>query len=368
MTQQNGRDHGPAHRLTVGVPERMYDELSRFAQGQGLSVDDALLHLLSVGLFRSHEEASGTPVSRVTPSLSAWRAHPPVDAERPLERYEWAEQLATHLPFRFQKYVAQLLFDDERVLYFCQRPPFTRATHRFRRPRKVNEGLLVITDRMVLMIEDAIPPGSMFVDWGYNARLTAVERVAAARVEEGSNAVLLCLTCEATGGQEDLRLEFHAGQASDLLEATALLNRYGDRRTTLPARTYSDPSPQWETPGERAARLRIAGRDERPRDEGDRSVARTESGETRLAFDGVLLTLSDRGRTQEAPVGAISSVGVWRAVMGCSLDIHVPQGGRDEAMSITFEYPESAPYLRIASQLRHAMGRHADCAVPSAQP
>jgi hypothetical protein len=344
-------------RLELPLP--LLDEVNRVAENRGCSRDDALLHVLAMGLEQLRSNGA-SPARRQAPYparaavQAAWRAVAPANSDRPLASHEWAENLLPTLPLRFQKYIAELLFDDERILYFLHRLPFRTAARLPWRRQRVHEGLLLITDRMVMMIEDAIPPGPMFMDWGYDAWMTAIERVSGTQLSD--DGARLRIGCLARDGREEHVIPFEPSQRADLADALALLNRYGGAGERLPRRTYHADIPSWEPPDARAARGRIAGRgiDEVEERELEIAEAGGEPGAARLR--GAVLEIDGR-RDRSVQVASISSICIWRAVTGCSLDVHVPKGGSVGSRSIVFQYPQSTPFLRIASRLRHLMGR-----------
>ena len=354
-------------RLEVPLP--LLDEVNRVAEKRGCSRDGALLHVLAMGLEQLRANGA-SPARRQAPYparpavQAAWRAIAPANSDRPLASHEWAENLLPTLPLRFQKYIAELLFDDERILYFLHRPPFRSAARLPWRRRRVQEGLLLITDRMVMFIEDAIPPGPMFVDWGYNAWFTAIERVSGAHIDT-EDTVKLRIECVARGGREQHVIPFEPAQRADLSDAVALLNRYDGAGERLPRRMYDADIPSWEPSDARAARSHIAGRGTDDVEERELVVAEARSEQGAARLHRMLLEIDGRDDSS-VDVASISSIRVWRAVTGCTLDVQVPEGRNVESRSIVFQYPQSTPFLRIASRLRHLMGRPVQGAVVEA--
>jgi hypothetical protein len=352
-----------AHSVTLELPHHLHKGALRIAAERHCSEDDAILQLLEEAVTRrglDGKQPAGTarapsPARQVPTARAAWRVEAPSTVERPAGAHEWAENLLPTLPLRFQRYVAELLFDDERILFFLHRLPFRRRVRWWRLTEEL-EGLLVITDRMLLLIEDSVPPGHMFVAWGYAAWMAAVERIASAGVVDAGRACGLRVACRATSGIEERVCYFPAAQAADLLEAAALLNRFGggDR---LPARTYPAPSPEWEPPERRTAGSRIMGRLPEEASERDMPVADVSTEQVHLTFDGEQFIARRDGIAEAVSVREVSSIAIWRGVQGCTLDWHVPADGRVRYESVAFQYPQGVPFLRIASRLRHAMGR-----------
>lgn len=349
------------HQLSLGIPDELYRQLVALSRERGVPLNQASLQALRDGALALQSTASDTRRPAVPSTGAAWRVPPPpVGAERHLAHYEWAEDLSRALPLRFQRYVAQLLFDDERILFFLQRPPLRlRSRVPWSRGSAVNEGLLIVTDRMVMMIQDAIAPGPMFVDWGYDAWMTAVERVAEAHVEASADTAVIKIVCRAGRDREEQRIVFSRDQTEHLLEVAALLNRYGDETALMPARIYAEPTPQWEPPDEGATRLRIVGRGRDHVEESDIDPACAESGDTRFTLTGERLTFSNGRQNAELEVRSISSIRLWRAMTSCTLDVRVPTANSVANYSGAFQYPQSSPFLRIASRLRHGIGRPA---------
>lgn len=346
--------------LVLDVPQGLLEAADKLAASLGLSREEALLHLIARGV--EHRSVNGTAQAsmREAPALlpiahAAWRATAPPATDRPLAGHEWAENLVPTLPLRFQKYIAELLFDDERILCFVQRPSFT-VRHRWPwKKRRATEGLLLVTDRMVMMIEDAIPPGPLFIDWGYSAWITAVERVQDASLHDEGEALSVRITCRAARGAEDQDILIPREQRADVSDAMALLNRYGSE-AQFPARCYSDGVPAWEPPDARAARLRIAGRADDEPEEREQPGSATGTDGTRISLNGDRLVVSGRDEAV-IPLTDISSVRIWRAVTGCTLEVGLPGEASGKRRVAVFQYPQSSPFLRIASRLRHAMGR-----------
>jgi hypothetical protein len=354
ISDPQARPHGdPVH-----LPESLRGDLARVAAARGWSLEDAVARALAEGVRRLGKNGA-QPTRAAPPSSAAWRAMRPIGLDPRIGDHEWAEQMLPTLPLRFQKYVSELLFDDERILYFLHRLPFTlRGRLRWRRER-IKEGLLLVTDRMLLFMEDAIPPGPMFVDWGYNAWITAIERVRQADVDAAGAACTLRVVCEAAGGLEERRLTFAADGREPLAEAVTLLNRFADHAPGLPARAYSDQIPLWTTPAVRAARARIAGRGQGEFEEKDIIVADAQYGDQRLRLSDGRLELVRGSHSESFAVNEISSVGVWRAITGCSLTFYQPKMRALETHAVLFQYPQSDPFLRVASRVRHLMGHGA---------
>lgn len=271
--------------------------------------------------------------------------------------YAWHDDLRGSLPARFQKYAAELLFDDERVIFFLHRPAFARRRHLLPIGRRENEGLLLLTDRMVLFMQDAIPPGPMFVDWGYDARLAPSERIVAASVRREGATSTLTIEVAAEHGSESLAWTFPAEAQRALGEAASILRAYADRAPMSLRRRYEAPLPAWEPPDARAARRRIAGRPLSQPEEDELPVATAASGHGTIALSDDGLRIEAASGTTRVAVSEVASLGIWRAVTGCALDVYVPEGASTKRWSVGFQYPQSSPFLRVAARLRHLMAR-----------
>lgn len=363
-----------ARRVTLDLPAALYDAVVRLAHQRGCSTDAALIELVSRAVDAGGAEVALRPglhpvsaraglpgTASAAPSAwrahAAWRAEAPPSADGAARPHEWAEDLVPTLPLRFQKYIAELLFDDERILFVLYRPPFKLGGRIPGRSQRELEGVFVITDRMVLMMEDAIPPGPMFVAWGYNAWITAIERVASAETETAVHHCAVRLTCGAAHGWETHTIRFPLEERAELPDAVALLNRYARAGAALPARIYAEDVPAWEPSDRRYARLRIAGRGVDEVEEQDIAVAVAEAGPSRVQLQPERLDIIDAGISRQIGPAAVSSIRIWRALTGCALDVCVPEGRSVRTHTAVFQYPQSMPFMRVAARLRHYMGR-----------
>jgi hypothetical protein len=363
QTEQIGGDGAPAsRRFTVDLPPEVYETVLRLAAERGCTAQDVLADLLSHAIEAEVPAPREQPVEPMEPAAKRQRAHAAWRATAPpssagASPHEWAERLVEYLPLRFQKYIEELLFDDERILFFLYRPAFRIPGGVLRRAVRENEGVLVVTDRMVLLMQDAIPPGPMFVAWGYNAWMTAIERIRRAETTSTPHESKLVLECDASGGRENRELHFPPGAASDLSDVVDLLNRYASPSPLLPARRYDGRAPAWQPPESRRAFLAIAGRLPGEEEESEIEVAVAESETHRIELTETSLAIQRGGETQRIDVASVSSVAVWRAVTGCTLEIQVPQSREMALHRVDFQYPQAMPFMRVASRLRHYLGR-----------
>ncbi len=97
------------------------------------------------------------------------------DANAP---YAQAEHLIRFVPERFQRALADLLLDDERLLAFVERPLLRHRTGWFSMQTwRSNEGIFLLTDRQVLWLRDFLAPGNTFLPGGYIAHMAPLERL-----------------------------------------------------------------------------------------------------------------------------------------------------------------------------------------------
>ncbi|HEY8695785.1 MAG TPA: hypothetical protein VIR57_23930, partial [Chloroflexota bacterium] len=160
---------------------------------------------------------------RERPVGRAWQALGTA-GQRPLElghTYSRAEYSLWRLPWRFQTYAPDLVVNDERVHYFIHRPEWRSG---LLKRTTLNEGLLMLTDRQVLFLQDAIPPGLVMARWGYLAKSVAVERLKAVDMHRQRSQVELIITSAGNAGDERTVIPF-AGDAHAQVEFAAELLR-----------------------------------------------------------------------------------------------------------------------------------------------
>ena len=172
----------------------------------------------------------------------AWRAIEGVSLhqirEHGLGAYAEAEHLLRFVPQRFQQYLGELLFDDERVLCFIERPRLRMSRGLLGlRAHHLHEGLLLCTDRQVLWLRDVAAPDAAMVPWGYVARSCPVERLAGVHLVppgQGNSAlglttapwVRLVVQSAAAQGTVALVIEFPEIALPALQQAVTLLERF----------------------------------------------------------------------------------------------------------------------------------------------
>lgn len=132
---------------------------------------------------------------------------------RGIAAFGHAEHLLRRVPARFLRYLDELLPADERVLFFADTEAFTvrgwsgelvtslsvqeRKLERAKssrwgralgaigvgrmRTRTLQAGLLLVTERQVMLLRDLAPPDATLVQWGYTAHSWPLGRLVAAR-------------------------------------------------------------------------------------------------------------------------------------------------------------------------------------------
>ncbi len=146
--------------------------------------------------------------------------------EASTERHTRAEYSLYTAPARFQDYLADCLLPDERILYFLSRPAFTMGQGLWGRHRE-REGLLVVSDRRVLLLEDESDPDATLVRWGYIAHSTAVERIIGVAVNSGRDHQAIEIRIRAEHGEGQMRVNFPASYSqAGIGQVAALLRRF----------------------------------------------------------------------------------------------------------------------------------------------
>jgi inorganic pyrophosphatase len=312
---------------------------------------------------------------------AAWKVTPGAGMRKAdaLAAHTVAEYLLPSLPSRFEKYVEEELLPGERILFFAARPPFSPGSKRLSLPKQsLREGLLVVTDRQVMMRTDSLPPGSMMVNWGFVARTSAIERLVDVKLTRGGVSSQLEVSFSAEEGVESQSFVFPRNYHDALSEAVTLLDKFAhlDGSRYL-RRTY-------ETEVELSGRVLAAIKDYKPLDEARIEELRHRAGEgeevvaeaTAEAMNGMAtgpaLVLTDsrlilsrgakkKGRSHitEFPISRISSVEITQSLVGSHFEVSVPRDGLVESVVLDYNYPDSPRFLRAFTLLRHLMGRPA---------
>jgi hypothetical protein len=170
----------------------------------------------------------------------AWHA---VDALPPeLARYgtphSQAEYSLRRLPPRFVRGLEGLLDDDERILYWVERPTLADPTlGQWIRGVDRRAALLVLTDRQLLWIVDHAQPNRELLDWGVDVELMPVERITAATVGDvAARRHGTTLEVDTVAGRRQYRLPVEL--TDELGVMRNLIRRFTPGSSRLPARRY----------------------------------------------------------------------------------------------------------------------------------
>lgn len=303
---------------------------------------------------------------------------PPARPARPLADRFFAPEAAllteldlARLPYRFRRYLEQLVLPGERVLgaaYDLRRPP-QGLGRLFARP--VTEGILVVTDRQVCFLRDVVPIDQTLIAWGYVARVAPIERVARVSVEREAATTRLCLAVAAKGGEERIGLSFPREATSDLERAAEAIRRFVDGvRDAVPRRAYArlvetsfaegdvptdqlgkSPRDCAALPGLGAGLLASA-----------ETQAADNSGDGLAALYPDALSLLDPApttgewRERRILIAEISSFELRYSHLGSWLEVHAP-GRAPEDVRIPFGVPSERSFARIALLLGQLLGR-----------
>ncbi len=145
--------------------------------------------LLLKRVQRSQKHGNGRMTQKREERPVAWRALEGLstslkagvlkrDASDSSAPHAQAELLIRFVPHRFQRALADLLFDDERLLAFIERPLLRHRTGLLGlQTWRSNEGLLLVTDRQVLWLRDFLSSGAGDIPGGYLAHSAPLERL-----------------------------------------------------------------------------------------------------------------------------------------------------------------------------------------------
>lgn len=197
---------------------------------------DAAQREARLGRQRYRERASH---ARIT-SGRAWQALGalPPELARFATPHSAAEYSLARLPPRFLRGLEGLLDDDERVLYWVERPLLTDLglLRRLRGRIDRRAALLTLTDRQLLWIVDHAQPDQYLMDWGVDAELVPLERLVDVRCGERDDQVRLAIATAAGERTFDLPIEL----ADEVRVMRDLLARFTPAAAgRLPRRHYA---------------------------------------------------------------------------------------------------------------------------------
>ena len=160
------------------------------------------------------------------------------------ERHTLAEYSFHSLPNRFQRYVEEYLAMDERILHSVHRPAMWSARRQgLLRRRRLEEGVLIVSDQQVTLVEELFPLDRSDIRYGFVARAGVPERLEDVRlVVPGRGVVGLELIWRAAQGSERLLWEFPAAQRAELERAAAILKDWLPRKDDRRLRRASAPT------------------------------------------------------------------------------------------------------------------------------
>lgn len=154
-----------------------------------------------------------------------------------------AEYRLAKTPPRFVRGLEGLLDDDERLLYWVERPAITDVglLRRLRGGLDCRAALLALTDRQLLWIVDHAQPDQYLSDWGVEVELVPVERVVAVGCEQRAGVVKLTVTTPAGPRGFGLPLEL----TDEVRLMRDLISRFTPSSASdLPRRSYAlEPIP-----------------------------------------------------------------------------------------------------------------------------
>ena len=143
------------------------------------------------------------------------------------EHHSAAEYSFFALPYRFQHYVEEYLAADERIPCAVRRPAMHSTLRRgLLSHRKLEEGLLVVSDQQITSVVELLPPDRAGIRYGFVARSGVPECLESVRLSSLARHVLgLELTWRAASGPERVTFEFPGALSALLTANDAVLAR-----------------------------------------------------------------------------------------------------------------------------------------------
>jgi hypothetical protein len=204
------------------------------------SFKEALRSTLAILGYGDSQLASVESLDEVLDGYLRSRSKAKAGPSNPRGQSTVGSRAISHLPWRFQEYLEDLLVPGERILALAVRRPFEMKTSGFLAgKRRYLEGACIITDRGILFFEDALVPDLTMVQWGYHARSAAAERIVEAVPKREGNGIWLTVLLEALGGSYRWSIPFASDQTADVEELAAFLSRFcqpGEYRYALQRR------------------------------------------------------------------------------------------------------------------------------------
>lgn len=350
-----------------GLPPILQTRLAAASGMQGVTSP----RVLSAAAAGEHVTSLVRAARTLSPALpdrpafgAAWLVEPAQLAATKGGPHTEAERMLPLLPWRFQRYVAGSLLADERILLFLQRPAFSRryGPMGLRRTQYL-DGLMVITDRMVFMMQDAVPPGISKAHWGYKAEASGIERVNGVAVLRDDKAVNLELALAGDQGGGSLTWPFSAGQEAEVQMAARLLETFVATPTSRALRRRYGETERWSPAGAQASADGLAVGSEEALQEAERlgsveAAARVSlrgpDGQIEVGEEGVTVTLA-QGQARIVPIGDLTWAGMTLSLLGCRVVLGL--GGGAPPLPLRFPYNEAGDVLSAFTKLRHQLGR-----------
>jgi inorganic pyrophosphatase len=304
--------------------------------------------------------------------VSDWRAPAPAGigpSDRGPETvpYSFAELAVPRLPSRFQTYIARALLPEERIILFVRRPALRIRRGLGLRRTSLHEGILVVTDRQVLFMQDSLPPSSTLGHWGYIARVSAIERLAAVAVGHADGLVTLSLTFAAERGAEAVTIPFSDDLSAAVDEAASFLRAFIPTSDTRALRRVY----RCDAPGSLPNFAELLGRERAPDWTSELlpeepvfawAQSRTDHGRAVRLVVGPhhVATETGAGGTSGAircPIDQITSLELTLSILGSRMEVARGDGASVQRTMLRFDYPAAPAFSGAFTVIRHLMGR-----------
>jgi hypothetical protein len=350
------------------------------AEAARTALDDARLAARQAG--RTRAAGIGDYDSTSDDRMAAWRVPEGVNLARArvdgIGIFDAVPALLTVIPYRFQRYLTELLLADEQVLFFAE-----RLARRERegmlgwRQRRIPAGILLVTEWRMLWLEDAAPPDATLVQWGYTVSVAPLGRLTA--VIEVGLPRQIDVRLEARQGQTSWHAELPNGMEEAVAFARDLLAGFLPATDGLRDRRVRRvlPVTPWLPDAATREHLRYLGGilPERQRTTLDATLQRALGAATVLAravapalaefqtpptalaltADALWIAALDRrgeaGTVRRIDLAEIAAAQLRHSLLGCALTVVLPRGEQEEAVVIPFHSPAIAPYRALFTRL-----------------
>ncbi len=312
----------------------------------------------------------------------AWRVPEGIDRARArgdgIGIFDETPALLSFIPYRFQRYLTELLLADERVLFFAERPQTReRGGLLGLRRRRALASIVLVTDWRALWLEDAAPPDAALVSWGYTVSVAPLGRLVS--VARDTSATTIRVTLHACGGQAPWEIELPddlraaCAVAMDLLAGFAPIVAGADDRRV---RRVLAVTP-WQPDETTREHLRYLGGviPERERVALEGAIGEATAGATiltqaaapalgefrspatmlALTSDALWIASLDRRggavTVRRVATAAIATARMRHALTGCTLSVTIPTTGGVEQLTIPFHSPAIPSYRALFTRL-----------------